>query len=329
MKHTYKIYGMTCNGCKTNVENTLLSLAEIKNVVADLEQEEVTIDMTSHISVEKLQAEIQKAGLHYTIEIPGNESHHNTEMPKIIIDGNGIFYCPMHCEGEKTYDQPGDCPVCGMDLIEQPKLSQKVQYTCPMHPEIIKDAPGSCPICGMDLVPLKADESAENKTYKELLRKFWIACIFTVPIFLLAMSEMISDNPMNKILEIKYWNWIQLGLSIPVVFYATWMFFERAYRSIKTWNLNMFTLIGIGAGVSWLFSLIGMLFPEVFPNQFKTGSGTVHVYFEAATVILTLVLLGQLLEAKAHSRTNNAVKELLKLAIRSARPRATSASTDP
>ena len=159
---------MTCNGCKTNVENTLLSLAEIKNVVADLEQEEVTIDMTSHISVEKLQAEIQKAGLHYTIEIPGNESHHNTEMPKVNIDGNGIFYCPMHCEGEKTYDQPGDCPVCGMDLIEQPKLSQKVQYTCPMHPEIIKDAHGSCPICGMDLVPLKADESAENKTYKEL-----------------------------------------------------------------------------------------------------------------------------------------------------------------
>ena len=128
------------------------------------------------------------------------------------------------------------------------------------------------------------------------------------------MSEMIPDNPLYKILEIKYWNLIQLGLSIPVVFYATWMFFERAYRSIKTWNLNMFTLIGIGAGVAWLFSLTGILFPEVFPDQFKTASGTVHIYFEAATVILTLVLLGQLLEAKAHSRTNNAVKELLKLA---------------
>ena len=314
MKHTYKIYGMTCNGCKTNVENTLLNLAEIKNVVADLEKEEVTIEMNSHISLEKLQAAMLNAGLHYTIEIPGKENHSKTEKPKVEIDGNGIFYCPMHCEGEKTYDEAGDCPVCGMDLVEQPKLTKKVQYTCPMHPEIIKDAPGSCPICGMDLVPIKADESAENKTYKELLRKFWIACIFTVPIFLLAMSEMITDNPLYKLLEIKYWNLIQLGLSIPVVFYATWMFFERAYRSIKTWNLNMFTLIGIGAGVAWLFSLIGILFPEVFPNQFKTASGTVHVYFEAATVILTLVLLGQLLEAKAHSRTNNAVKELLKLA---------------
>ena len=314
MKHTYKIYGMTCNGCKTNVENTLLSLAEIKNVVADLKIEEVTIEMNRHVSLEKLQAAMLNAGLHYTIEIPGKENHSKTEKPKVEIDGNGIFYCPMHCEGEKTYDEAGDCPVCGMDLVEQPKLTKKVQYTCPMHPEIIKDAPGSCPICGMDLVPIKADESAENKTYKELLRKFWIACIFTVPIFLLAMSEMITDNPLYKLLEIKYWNLIQLGLSIPVVFYATWMFFERAYRSIKTWNLNMFTLIGIGAGVAWLFSLIGILFPEVFPNQFKTASGTVHVYFEAATVILTLVLLGQLLEAKAHSRTNNAVKELLKLA---------------
>ena len=112
----------------------------------------------------------------------------------------------------------------------------------------------------------------------------------------------------------KQWNWIQFALSIPVVFYATRMFFERAYRSIRTWNLNMFTLIGIGAGVAWLFSVFGMLFPDFFPAQFKTESGAVHVYFEAATVILTLVLMGQVLEARAHSKTNSAVKELLKLA---------------
>jgi Cu2+-exporting ATPase len=314
MKHTYKIYGMTCNGCKTNVENTLQGLSEIQSVNANLKDEEVTIEMTSHIPLEKLQETLLKAGLHYTIEAPGKESQHSMKMHKIKKEGNGIFYCPMHCEGEKTYGKTGDCPVCGMDLIEQPKQVQNIQYTCPMHPEIIKDAPGSCAICGMDLVPMKVNESAENKTYKELLRKFWIASIFTIPIFLLAMSEMIPNNPIYKILNIKYWNWIQLGLSIPVVFYVAWMFFERAYRSIRTWNLNMFTLIGIGAGVAWLFSLIGMLFPEAFPDQFKTESGTVHVYFEAATVILTLVLLGQLLEAKAHSRTNNALKELLKLA---------------
>ena len=115
-------------------------------------------------------------------------------------------------------------------------------------------------------------------------------------------------------MDLKYWNWVQFTLSIPVVFYATWMFFERAYRSIITWNLNMFTLIGIGSGVAWVFSVFGMFFPNFFPDQFKTEAGTVHIYFEAATVILTLVLLGQLLEARAHSKTNSAVKELLKMA---------------
>jgi Cu2+-exporting ATPase len=128
------------------------------------------------------------------------------------------------------------------------------------------------------------------------------------------MSEMVPSNPLYAVMDQKYWNWVQFALSIPVVFYATWMFFERAYKSIITWKLNMFTLIGIGAGVAWLFSVFGMLFPDVFPSQFKTHFGAVHVYFEAATVILTLVLLGQLLEARAHSKTNSAVKELLKLA---------------
>jgi Cu2+-exporting ATPase len=161
---------------------------------------------------------------------------------------------------------------------------------------------------------MEADSSAEEKSYKKLLKKFWIATVFTLPIFLIAMSEMVPNNPLYNLMEQKWWNWIQFGLSIPVVFYATWMFFERAYKSIKTWNLNMFTLIGIGAGVAWLFSVFGMLFPDVFPEQFKTESGAVHVYFEAATVILTLVLLGQLLEARAHSKTTSAVKELLKLA---------------
>ncbi|MEQ8339049.1 MAG: copper-translocating P-type ATPase, partial [Cyclobacteriaceae bacterium] len=224
---------------------------------------------------------------------------------------------PMQCEGDKTYDQPGDCPVCGMDLVEEvskESLKSHAQYTCPMHPEVVKDEPGSCPICGKDLVPKEADTSAENKTYLALMKKFWIALGFTLPIFLIAMSEMIPDNPLYKVLPMKYWNWVQFGLSIPVVFYATWMFFERAYRSILTWNLNMWTLIGIGSSAAWLFSVVGMLFPDVFPDQFKTEAGTVHVYFEAASVILTLVLLGQVLEARAHSKTNAAVKELLKLA---------------
>ena len=318
MTHTYHIHGMTCNGCRNHVEQTLSKIEGVTNASVNLEKAEATIEMESHIPIEKFQGALKADGGQYSIHQNG-EHHHTHDKKKVEKPkgkGTGTFYCPMHCEGDKTYDKPGDCPVCGMDLVEEVNLTatSDTQYTCPMHPEIIKDEPGSCPICGMDLVPMEPDLSAEEKTYKKLLKKFWIAVAFTLPIFIIAMSEMLTNNPLYDVLELNYWNWIQFVLSIPVVFYATWMFFERAYRSIKTWNLNMFTLIGIGAGVAWLFSVFGMLVPDFFPDQFKTEAGTVHVYFEAATVILTLVLLGQVLEARAHSKTNSAVKELLKLA---------------
>ncbi|WP_288955459.1 heavy metal translocating P-type ATPase [uncultured Polaribacter sp.] len=314
---TFPVNGMTCNGCKAHVEKTLSSVEGVQSVSVDLKNAEATIDMKPEIPIEKFQEVLEKDGGTYSIFKAGQRTEANKEKKtKPKGQGTGTFYCPMHCEGDKTYDEPGDCPVCGMDLVEEVSLSttNKQQWTCPMHPVVVKDEEGSCPICGMDLVPMKPDLSAEEKTYKKLLKKFWIASVFTFPIFIIAMSEMLNNNPLYDIMEQKYWNWIQFALSIPVVFYATWMFFERAYKSIKTWNLNMFTLIGIGAGVAWLFSVVGMLIPDVFPEQFKTESGAVHVYFEAATVILTLVLLGQLLEAHAHSKTNSAVKELLKLA---------------
>ena len=322
MKHSYHIHGMTCNGCRNHVEQTLSKVEGVTAVTVDLEKAEATIEMDTHIPLEKFQDALTKDGDTYSIHTdplpasPKRRSKTHEREPQLPLRGLGGFYCPMHCEGDKTYDSPGDCPICGMDLVEEQNISTTVseQWTCPMHLEVIKDETGSCPICGMDLVPMEPDLSAEEKTYQKLLKKFWIAVIFTVPIFLIAMSEMIPDNPLYNVMEQKWWNWLQFGLSIPVVFYATWMFFERAYRSIKTWNLNMFTLIGIGAGVAWLFSVFGMLFPDFFPAQFKTESGAVHVYFEAATVILTLVLMGQVLEARAHSKTNSAVKELLKLA---------------
>lgn len=320
MKHTYHIHGMTCNGCRSHVEKTLSEVDGVSNASVNLEKEEAIIEMESHIPIETFQNALQDDGGSYSIHKLGDQPDVVDQPDEVSAStgtkGTGTFYCPMHCEDDKTYNKPGDCPVCGMDLVEEQNLSVTTseQWTCPMHPEVVKDEPGACPICGMDLVPMQADSSAEEKTYQKLLKKFWIALGLTLPIFLIAMSEMIPDNPLYDIMEQKWWNWIQFGLSIPVVFYATWMFFERAYRSIKTWNLNMFTLIGIGASVAWLFSVFGMLFPDFFPEQFKTASGAVHVYFEAATVILTLVLMGQVLEARAHSKTNSAVKELLKLA---------------
>ncbi|MFX0555533.1 heavy metal translocating P-type ATPase [Maribacter sp. CXY002] len=317
MKHTYKITGMSCNGCRKHVEEALSQVEGVSNVSVDLEKAEATIEMDSHIPIERFKDTLANDGGSYGIHILGevHENHkHENQRPK--GKGTGTFYCPMHCEGDKTYDKPGDCPVCGMDLVEEQSTfsSPSGEWTCPMHPEVVKDEPGACPICGMDLVPKKPEVSAEHRNYKKLLKKFWVAMSFTLPIFLIAMSEMLPNNPLYKVMEQRWWNWVQFAFSIPVVFYATWMFFVRAFRSIKSWNLNMFTLIGIGAGVAWTFSVFGMLFPDIFPEQFKTESGVVHVYFEAATVILTLVLMGQVLEARAHSKTNSAVKELLKLA---------------
>jgi Cu2+-exporting ATPase len=286
--------------------------------------------MDKHVPTEKFQEVLAAAG-NYTIEMDSpknhgealksccsghkkeNHEHHKSDPKKIQHSANSVYYCPMHCEGDKTYNKPGDCPVCGMDLVPQVAITA-TQFTCPMHPEIVSNEPGDCPVCGMDLVQMQASESEENKTYSDLFKKMKISILFTLPIFIISMSEMISNNPLYTIMSIEKWNWLQFLFSLPVLFYAGWMFFVRAYKSIVTWNLNMFTLIGIGTSVAFLFSIVGMFFPDIFPAEFKSHHGTIHLYFEAATVIITLVLLGQLLEAKAHGQTNGAIKELLKLA---------------
>jgi Cu+-exporting ATPase len=332
MIHTYSITGMTCDGCRSKVEKTLNSIEGIKASVV-LQPPVATLTMEKHIPITQLQEALTAAGK-YTISI--NDSGRTTpetvknleiksccsakkqDAKNVAISENnaqGKYHCPMHCEGEKNYDKAGDCPVCGMNLEKVHELNDvKTLYTCTMHPEIIKDQPGSCPICGMDLVPMEPSDSEDQKTYKNLVQKMIVAVSCTVPVFAIAMIEMMPNNPLLKIMDAAKWNWIQLILTLPVVFYACWMFFVRAFKSIVTWNLNMFTLIGIGTGVAFLFSLVGMFFPAIFPNEFKTETGAVLLYFEATTVILTLVLLGQLLEAKAHSQTSGAIKELLKLA---------------
>ena len=327
MTHIYHIEGMTCSGCENKVQTGLTKAENVTQVKVSKENSEAIIEMSKHVELSVLQEALGGKDSKYQISLPNanpkveekssccttdNKSHNAN--PQKQNHPAGKYYCPMHCEGDKVYDKAGDCPVCGMDLVQQPTVIQNTQYTCPMHPEIIQDKPGSCPICGMDLVPMEPTESEEDKTYQKLGHKMKIATIFTLPIFIITMSDMIPNNPLYKIMELQYWNWIQFILTIPVVFYACWMFFERAWKSIINWNLNMFTLIGIGTGVAFVFSIIGLLFPTVFPDQFKTSEGTVHLYFEATAVVLTLVLLGQLLEAKAHSRTSGAIKELLKLA---------------
>ena len=332
MIHTYNITGMTCDGCRAKVEKTLNTIEGIEAKVS-LNPPVATITMEKHIPTEKLQEALTAVGK-YSIEMSNGKTkehsttneasgksccsvHSNDHNKETVVPTNtqGKYYCPMHCEGEKVYDKAGDCPVCGMDLVKAPDLTViKTLYTCPMHPEVIQETPGSCPICGMDLVPMGPSESEDQKTYTDLVKKMKIAVVFTVPIFAIAMIEMAHNNPLLQLMDASKWNLVQLILSLPVVFYACWVFFIRAWKSIITWNLNMFTLIGIGTGVAFLFSLVGMFFPDIFPSEFKTEHGTVLLYFEATTVILTLVLLGQLLEARAHSQTSGAIKELLKLA---------------
>jgi Cu2+-exporting ATPase len=234
----------------------------------------------------------------------------------------------MLCEGDKRYDKPGDCPVCGMDLVKEESVGKsshsccggdgqesKTKYTCPMHPEVVQDEPGSCPKCGMDLEPMQPsidEDQQEDKSYQKILKKFWISVAFTVPVFVIAMGEMVGI-PFSKLASQTVWGWVQFALSTPVIFYSCRSFFVRGYKSIVNRSPNMWTLISLGAGAAYLFSIVGLLFPDIFPPQFKSHSGHVHLYFEAAVVILTLILLGQVLEHKARSKTNDAIRELLNL----------------
>ena len=321
MTPTYTITGMSCNGCRTKVEKALNEMDGVEATVT-LDPPMATITSEKQVSIFKLQKALYSAGNYIISESDASNANsiYSTPLPSemntptLPVNASGKYYCPMFCEGDKVYDEAGDCPVCGMDLVKAPELmAAKTRYTCPMHPEIIQDKPGDCPICGMDLVPMQPEEEEENKAYQDLLHKMKIALVFTIPVFVISMMEMLHNNTLLQLMETQKWNWVQFILALPVVFYAGWMFFVRAWKSILTWNLNMFTLIGIGTGVAFLFSVAGLLFPQFFPDEFK-HHGTVSLYFEATVVILTLVLLGQLMEAKAHGQTNKAIKELLKLA---------------
>ena len=319
MTHTYYIHGMSCDGCRAKAEKALNGIEGVQATVS-LEPPQAVVQMQKHIPLEELQAALSAVSK-YTIStestppvVQVHDGHHSHQTHTAVPQGGkGKYYCPMHCEGEKTYDQPGSCPVCGMNLEKLPELVTHTQYTCPMHPDVVTDAPGACPKCGMDLVPIMPSEKEDNVVYLDLRKKMIVATVFTLPVFLIAMIEMIPHNPLLQLMEVRYWNWVQLILSLPVVFYAGWLFFERGWRSVISGNLNMFTLIALGTTVAFVFSVIAVLAPGIFPDEFKTHHGSVTLYFEAATVILTLALLGQLMEAKAHTQTSTAVKELLKL----------------
>ncbi len=235
-------------------------------------------------------------------------------------DEHGIYTCPM--DPEVRQQGPGACPKCGMALEPETILAPatRTEYVCPMHPEVVQQEPGSCPICGMalELRTVTAEEEV-NPELVDMTRRFWISVILSVPVLFLAMSEVIPGQPVQQALSPRLLTWIQFVLATPVVLWGGWPFFQRGWMSVINRSLNMFTLIAIGVGTAFLYSVVATLFPGLFPASFIGEGGEVAVYFEAAAVITALVLLGQVLELRARSRTSSAIKALLGLAPTTAR----------
>jgi Cu+-exporting ATPase len=232
------------------------------------------------------------------------------------------YTCPM--DPEIIQDHPGSCPKCGMALEPMtPAIpATRIEYTCPMHPEIVQDEPGSCPKCGMALEPMSVmvDEEEANPEYEDMKKRFIVGAILSVPLVLIAMRTMIPGlEVINSWASARTLGWIELILATPVVLWAGWPFYERGVQSVINRSLNMFTLIGLGVSVAYVFSLVAVYLPGLFPDAMKGADGTVGVYFEAAAVIVTLILLGQVLELRARSQTGAAIKALLGLAPKTAR----------
>ncbi|MDI6742881.1 MAG: heavy metal translocating P-type ATPase [Smithella sp.] len=232
------------------------------------------------------------------------------------------YTCPMH--PEIIRHAPGNCPKCGMSLEPNTPMpaEEKIEYTCPMHPEIIRDKQGSCPKCGMALEPKTASmtEEESNPEYEDMLKRFIVGAILTLPLLIIAMRGMIPGGQfLDTLATAKTYLWLELILATPVVLWAGWPFFVRGVQSVINKSLNMFTLIALGVSMAYIYSLIGVLFPQLFPAAMRTAEGTVGVYFEAAGVIVVLILLGQVLELRARSRTGTAIKKLLGLAPKTAR----------
>jgi Cu+-exporting ATPase len=230
------------------------------------------------------------------------------------------YTCPMHPEVRQG--KPSACPKCGMAL--EPRTvspsQSKVEYTCPMHPEIIRDGPGNCPICGMALEPRTVSlAEVENPELTNMRRRFWLSASLTIPVFAIGMSEFIPGQPLQQMISMRALSWIQFALASPVVLWGGWPFFVRGWQSVGNRSPNMFTLIGLGVSVAYVYSVVATIFPDIFPHSFREHDGTVPVYFEAAAVITTLVLLGQVLELKARGQTGAAIKALLGLAPKTAR----------
>ena len=250
-----------------------------------------------------------------------DEHHHSSAEMATAASSRNLrqkYFCPM-CDGVESATA-GNCPHCGMALERSPSYREPAKriYTCPMHPQIEQDHPGSCPICGMALEPknVVAGGEEDNSELRDMTRRLWIGAALALPVFLLAMAHLLPQAP--RWVASDWSRWIQFALSTPVVLWAGWPFFVRGWQSIRNRSLNMFTLIAIGVGAAFIYSAVVMLLPQIFPPS-VAAHGKIGIYFEAAAIITVLVLLGQVLELRARSRTGSAIRALLDLAPNTAR----------
>ena len=240
--------------------------------------------------------------------------------PTPVAAGAHLYTCPMHPEIRQ--DHPGSCPKCGMALESLAPIQpvSKTEYVCPMHPQIVRSEPGNCPICGMTLEPRVVSAGDEaSPELADMTRRFWISVALTLPLIVIEMSDMIPGQPLARVMPGSVRTLIELALATPVVLWAGAPLFVRGWDSIVNRSLNMFTLIGMGIGVAYGYSLFAAVLPNLFPDSFRMADGTAPVYFEAAAAITALVLLGQVLELRARSNTSSAIKALLGLAPKTAR----------
>ena len=239
--------------------------------------------------------------------------------PPEKTESNITYTCPMHPEIKQS--GPGSCPKCGMAL-EPVTLNppiKRTEYTCPMHPEIVRDAPGSCPICGMALEPRQVTAEDTDPELADMTRRLWISVALAVPMLALMVSVFLPSMPMQHLFSARAWTWIEFALATPVVLWCGLPFFVRGWQSVVHRSLNMFTLISLGTGSAYLYSVFATVVPQIFPASFRGTAGQIDLYFEPAAVIVALVLLGQVMELRARSQTSSAIRALLGLAPKTAK----------
>lgn len=235
------------------------------------------------------------------------------------IAPHGEYTCPMHPEVRQI--GPGSCPKCGMALEEATPSApaKRTEYTCPMHPQIVRDGPGACPLCGMALEPREVTAEETNPELADMTRRLWISGALTAPMLALMISDFLPGKPMQRMFSPSVWDWMEFALATPVVLWCGLPFFIRGWQSLVHRSLNMFTLIALGTGSAYLYSVISTVMPQVFPSSFRGAGGQIAVYFEPAAVIVVLVLLGQVMELRARSQTGNAIRALLGLTPKTAK----------